>query len=229
MNTQTDLSIIHLVMNASLLVQLVMLLLLGLSFISWWYIFHKFFVIRIARRRTEEFERSFRNLQSGADLNSLLQSAANHGHHAGSLEKICLSGFREFSRLRRQSQHNMAAIMDGVQRAMKATYQREMEHIESHLNFLATVGSVSPYIGLFGTVWGIMNSFRGLANVNQATLANVAPGIAEALVATAIGLFAAIPAVIAYNHYVRDVDSLAGRFESQMEEFQNLLQRIVPV
>jgi biopolymer transport protein TolQ len=116
--------------------------------------------------------------------------------------------------------------MDGVRRAMRATYQREMDQVESHLNFLATVGSVSPYIGLFGTVWGIMNSFRGLANVGQATLANVAPGIAEALIATAIGLFAAIPAVIAYNHFSRDVDRLANRFESQMEEFQNLLQRI---
>ncbi|MCW5624983.1 MAG: protein TolQ [Burkholderiales bacterium] len=223
-----DLSILHLVTNASLPVQLVMVLLLGLSFVSWWFIFHKFFVIRRVRAATETFERNFRNLQGTHDLNALLQGATTDGERAGSLERICHSGFREFARLRRQSGQSMSSIMDGVRRAQRATFQREMEEVEAHLNFLATVGSVSPYIGLFGTVWGIMNSFRGLANVSQATLGTVAPGIAEALVATAIGLFAAIPAVIAYNHFVRHTDRLANRFESQMEEFQNLLQRLGP-
>ncbi|MBK8015433.1 MAG: protein TolQ [Betaproteobacteria bacterium] len=225
MNFTTDLSIVHLVTNASFTVQLVMLLLLVLSLFSWLFIFQKMFGIRAAKLQTEEFEKAFRNAQTSADLNALLQKAANHGAKASSIERICLAGYREFARLRRQPGQSTAGVMDGVRRAMRATYQREMDHIEAYLNFLATVGSVSPYIGLFGTVWGIMNSFRGLANVGQATLANVAPGIAEALVATAIGLFAAIPAVIAYNHYARDVDRLANRFESQMEEFQNLLLR----
>jgi len=228
MNGSTDLSIVHLALNASLLVQLVMAVLLGISFVSWLFIFHKMFSIRSAKRKTEDFERRFRNAQTAQDLNGLLQAAANQGAHAGSLEKICLAGFREFWRLRRQAGQTTPVIMDGARRAMRATYQREMDGIESHLNFLASAGSVSPYIGLFGTVWGIMNSFRGLANVHQATLAAVAPGIAEALVATAIGLFAAIPAVIAYNHYIRDVDRLATRFESFMEEFSNLLQRQPP-
>jgi biopolymer transport protein TolQ len=122
----------------------------------------------------------------------------------------------------------VAAVMEGVRRAMRATYQREVDMLESHLAFLATVGSVSPYVGLFGTVWGIMNAFRGLANVGQATLAHVAPGIAEALIATAMGLFAAIPAVVAYNRYARDLDRLAIRFDSFMEEYSNILQRQVP-
>lgn len=226
MKFTTDLSVVHLFSNASLAVQLVMLLLLVGSLFSWIFIFQKIIMIRSTRAQTDEFEKAFRGLQTGADLNDLLQTAANHGNRAGTLERICLAGYREFARLRRQSGLSSATVMDGVRRAMRATYQREMDAVESHLNFLATVGSVSPYIGLFGTVWGIMNSFRGLANVGQATLASVAPGIAEALIATAIGLFAAIPAVIAYNHFTRDVDRLANRFESQMEEFQNLLQRI---
>ncbi len=225
MNFTTDLSIVHLIASASMTVQLVMLLLLVLSLFSWVFIFQKMFGIRAARIQTEEFEKAFRNAQTSADMNALLQKAANHGSKAASIERICLAGYREFARLRRQPGQSTAAVMDGVRRAMRATYQREMDHIEAYLNFLATVGSVSPYIGLFGTVWGIMHSFRGLANVGQATLASVAPGIAEALIATAIGLFAAIPAVIAYNHYARDVDRLANRFESQMEEFQNLLLR----
>jgi biopolymer transport protein TolQ len=225
MNFTTDLSIIHLIASASMTVQLVMLLLLVLSLFSWVFIFQKMFGIRAARIQTEEFEKAFRNAQTSADMNALLQKAANNGGKAASIERICLAGYREFARLRRQPGQSTAAVMDGVRRAMRATYQREMDHIEAYLNFLATVGSVSPYIGLFGTVWGIMHSFRGLANVGQATLASVAPGIAEALIATAIGLFAAIPAVIAYNHYARDVDRLANRFESQMEEFQNLLLR----
>jgi biopolymer transport protein TolQ len=141
------------------------------------------------------------------------------------MERIFEAGYREFTKLRKQPGQDIAPVMEGTRRAMKATYQRELEFMESHLSFLASVGSVSPYVGLFGTVWGIMNSFRGLANVAQATLAQVAPGIAEALVATAMGLFAAIPAVVAYNRFAGDVNRLATRFESFIEEFSNILQR----
>ncbi|OPZ06141.1 MAG: Biopolymer transport protein ExbB [Alphaproteobacteria bacterium ADurb.BinA305] len=141
------------------------------------------------------------------------------------MERIFEAGFREFTKLRGQKNLDPKDIVDGSRRAMRATYQREMDALESHLAFLASVGSVSPYIGLFGTVWGIMHAFRGLSNVASATLAAVAPGIAEALVATAIGLFAAIPAVVAYNRFAHDVDRLAVRFESFIEEFSNILQR----
>jgi biopolymer transport protein TolQ len=222
MNATQDLSFISLIGNASVLVQLVMLLLLVVSMISWWFIFRKMFVVRDAMRRTDQFERSF---WSGADLGTLYQGAAGARTNAGSMERIFESGFREFVKLRKQTGTNLAVLMDGTRRAMRATYQREMDHLESHLSFLATVGSVSPYVGLFGTVWGIMNAFRGLANVGQATLAHVAPGIAEALVATAMGLFAAIPAVIAFNHFVRHIERLSIRFDSFMEEFSNILQR----
>ena len=208
--------------NASVLVQLVMALLLLVSLISWWFIFRKMFVIRDAVRRTDQFERSF---WSGADLGTLYQQAAGSRHNAGSMERIFEAGFREFVKLRKQTGTNLAVLMDGTRRAMRATYQREMDHLESHLSFLASTGSVSPYVGLFGTVWGIMHSFRSLANVQQATLAQVAPGIAEALIATTIGLFAAIPAVVAYNRYSHDIDRLANRFESFMEEFSNILHR----
>ena len=222
MNVTQDLSFLSLVGNASILVQLVMALLLFMSLASWWFIFRKMFVVRQALRRTEQFERSF---WSGIDLGTLYQTAASGRETAGSLERIFESGFREFVKLRKQPGLSLSVLMDGTRRAMRATYQREMDYLESHLSFLATVGSVSPYIGLFGTVWGIMNAFRGLANVGQATLAHVAPGIAEALVATAMGLFAAIPAVVAFNHYVRDIERLATRFDSFMEEFSNILQR----
>ncbi|HLQ00810.1 MAG TPA: MotA/TolQ/ExbB proton channel family protein, partial [Burkholderiales bacterium] len=152
--------------------------------------------------------------------------AVNHRHSTGSLERIFEAGFREFAKLRGQrGTADPSVMVDGARRAMRATYQREMDRLESNLAFLASVGSVSPYVGLLGTVWGIMHAFRGLANVAQATLAAVAPGIAEALVATAIGLFAAIPAVVAYNRFSHDVDRLAVRFESFMEEFSNILQR----
>jgi biopolymer transport protein TolQ len=197
-------------------------LLLVVSLVSWWFIFRKMFVVRDAFRRTDQFERSF---WSGADLGTLFQAATTARHNAGSMERIFESGFREFVKLRKQSSTNLAVLMDGTRRAMRATYQRELDHLEAHLSFLATVGSVSPYVGLLGTVWGIMNAFRGLANVGQATLAHVAPGIAEALVATAMGLFAAIPAVIAFNHFVRHIERLSTRFESFMEEFSNILQR----
>lgn len=211
-----------LVGNASLAVQFVMGLLLAASFMSWWYIFLKMFTIRRASRMAEAFEKEF---WSGTDLHTLYKRAAQDWKQAGELERIFEAGFREFSKLKGQPGMDMGAVMDGARRAMRATYQREMDRLESNLAFLATVGSVSPYVGLFGTVWGIMNAFRGLSNVVQATLANVAPGIAEALIATAMGLFAAIPAVVAYNRYTHDIDRLATRFESFMEEFSNILQR----
>jgi biopolymer transport protein TolQ len=226
MNVSQDLSILELIWNASIIVQIVMLLLIVVSFMSWYFIFRKLFTIRVAGTQTEHFERDF---WSGSDLNALYQSAVNHRHSTGSLERIFEAGFREFVKIRTQraatTMSDPAALVDGARRAMRATYQREMDRLEAHLAFLASVGSVSPYVGLLGTVWGIMHAFRGLSNVQQATLAAVAPGIAEALVATAIGLFAAIPAVVAYNRFSHDVDRLAVRFESFMEEFSNILHR----
>jgi biopolymer transport protein TolQ len=222
MNVTQDLSIIQLVLEASLVVKLVMGLLTVVSLMSWYWIFRKWFAIREARARTERFERDF---WSGGDLNTLYQSAVNDRHHTGALERIFEAGYREFTKLRGQKTLDPGTVIDGVRRAMRATYQRETDDLEAHLAFLASVGSVSPYVGLFGTVWGIMHSFRGLASMSTATLAAVAPGIAEALVATAIGLFAAIPAVVAYNRFAHDVDRIAVRFESFMEEFSNILQR----
>ena len=221
MNLTQDLSILELVINASLVVKLILALLVFVSFMSWYWIFRKWFALRDARARTDQFERDF---WSGGDLNSLYQSAANDRHGTGALERIFEAGYREFNKLRGQKLDPATAV-DSARRAMRATYQRETDMLESHLAFLASVGSVSPYVGLFGTVWGIMHAFRGLANVSSATLAQVAPGIAEALVATAIGLFAAIPAVVAYNRYAHDVDRISVRFESFMEEFSNILQR----
>ena len=222
MNVSQDLSILHLILNASAVVQVVMVLLAAVSFLSWYYIFRKLFALRLARTQTEQFERDF---WSGGDLTNLYHSAVNNRHGTGSMERIFEAGFREFTMLRSQKNLDAKDIVDGSRRAMRATYQREVDNIDSHLAFLASVGSVSPYVGLFGTVWGIMHSFRGLANVGQATLSAVAPGIAEALVATAIGLFAAIPAVLAYNRFAHDIDRLSTRFESFMEEFSNILQR----
>ncbi|MCL2345912.1 MAG: protein TolQ [Desulfobulbus sp.] len=222
MNVTQDLSILHLILDASAVVQVVMALLLIVSVMSWYYIFMKWFAVRQARAKTDDFERDF---WSGGDLNALFQGAAADRHHSGSMERIFASGFREFTKLRGQKNLDAKDVVDGSRRAMRATYQREMDALEAHLAFLASVGSVSPYVGLFGTVWGIMHAFRGLANVGQATLASVAPGIAEALVATAIGLFAAIPAVLAYNRFSHEIDRLATRYESFMEEFSNILQR----
>jgi biopolymer transport protein TolQ len=222
LNVTQDLSLISLISNASFVVKLVIGLLLAMSLASWWFIFRKGFVVRDARRKAEDFERTF---WSGSDLNSLFQAIVSSRRPSGSMERIFEAGFREFVKLRKQTTLAVASVMDGTRRAMRASYQREMEYLDKHLAFLATVGSVSPYIGLLGTVWGIMNAFRGLANVHQATLAQVAPGIAEALIATAIGLFAAIPAVVAFNYYAREIDSLSTRFESFMEEFSNILQR----
>jgi len=217
-----DLSVISLIANASVLVQLVMAGLLLASLFSWYYIFRKVFAFRRANSQTDQFEKDF---WSGGNLDELYQAAVNARHSACSMERIFESGYREFAKLRRQPGQDIASVMDGTRRAMRATYQRELESLESHLSFLASVGSVSPYVGLFGTVWGIMNAFRGLANVSQATLAHVAPGIAEALIATAMGLFAAIPAVVAYNRFAGDVNQLATRLDSFMEEFSNILQR----
>ena len=217
-----DMSLLNLISSASLPVQLVMAVLLIASFMSWWYIFRKLFTIREEIKLSDEFEHIF---WKGSDLNELYQGVVNARYSAGSMERIFESGFREFIKHNRQSGTDVGAVMDGTRRAMRATYQREMDRLDSHLAFLATVGSVSPYIGLFGTVWGIMNSFRGLSNVTQATIAHVAPGIAEALIATAMGLFAAIPAVIAYNRYAHNIDRLSTRFESFMEELSNVLQR----
>jgi biopolymer transport protein TolQ len=222
LNVTQDLSLITLISNASFLVKLVVGLLLVMSLMSWWFIFRKAFIVRDARRKAEDFERTF---WSGSDLNSLFQAIVSSRRPSGSMERIFEAGFREFVKLRKQTTLAVASVMDGTRRAMRASYQRELEYLDKHLSFLATVGSVSPYIGLLGTVWGIMSAFRGLANVHQATLAQVAPGIAEALIATAIGLFAAIPAVVAFNYYAREIDSLSTRFESFMEEFSNILQR----
>lgn len=222
MNITQDLSILELVVNASLVVKLILALLASVSFMSWYYIFRKWFALRDARARTDRFERDF---WSGGDLNSLYQSAVNDRHSTGAMERIFEAGYREFNKLRGQKTLEPATVVDSARRAMRATFQRETDDLESHLAFLASVGSVSPYVGLLGTVWGIMHAFRGLANVSSATLAQVAPGIAEALVATAIGLFAAIPAVVAYNRYAHDVDRISVRFESFMEEFSNILQR----
>jgi biopolymer transport protein TolQ len=222
MNVTQDLSIIQLVLEASLVVKLVMGLLTVVSLMSWYYIFRKWFALRDARVKTDRFERDF---WSGGDLNTLYQSAVNDRHNTGALERIFEAGYREFTKLRGQKTLDPGTVIDGVRRAMRATYQREIDDLESHLAFLASVGSVSPYVGLFGTVWGIMHSFRGLASMSSATLAAVAPGIAEALVATAIGLFAAIPAVVAYNRFAHNVDRIAVRFESFTEEFSNILQR----
>jgi biopolymer transport protein TolQ len=217
-----DLTILAMIVNASIVVKAVMAILVLASIFSWTYIFMKVFSLRRAQRQAETFEREF---WGGADLVGLYQRAASGRYVAAGMERIFEAGFKEFLKLKGRSGADVTALMDGTRRAMKATLQREVDALESHLSFLATVGSVSPYIGLFGTVWGIMNAFRGLSNVAQATLAQVAPGIAEALVATAIGLFAAIPAVIAYNRFAHDIDRLAGRYESFMEELTNILQR----
>jgi biopolymer transport protein TolQ len=224
MNAAPDLSFISLIGNAHLIVQLIMALLLVVSLVSWTYIFRKMFAISAARRQTEQFERSF---WAGGNLHTLHQSASSQRDQSGALARIFDAGMGEFIKGKQASRDalDMGAVLDGARRAMRAAFQRELDSLDTHLNFLASVGSVSPYVGLLGTVWGIMNAFRGLANVQQATLAAVAPGIAEALIATAIGLFAAIPAVVAYNRFTHDIDRLAIRFESFVEEFSNILQR----
>jgi biopolymer transport protein TolQ len=227
MNVTQDLSFFALIANAHLIVQLIMALLVAISLISWTYIFRKMFAVRAARKQTGEFERTF---WAGGNLHALHQSAGSNREQSGALARIFEAGMGEFIKGKAafaasREQLDVGVVLDGARRAMRAAFQREMDALDSHLAFLASVGSVSPYIGLLGTVWGIMNAFRGLANVQQATLAAVAPGIAEALIATAIGLFAAIPAVVAYNRFSHDIDRLAIRFESFVEEFSNILQR----
>lgn len=221
MTPTANLSVLTLVLEASLPVQLVMLLLVIVSVMSWTVIFKKWQSIGRASKDTAFFEKTF---WSGGELLSLKQQTEN-GSLPGPLARIFESGMREFLKSREGLLSDAAVAVDGARRAMRAALQRELDALERNLPFLASVGSVSPYVGLFGTVWGIMHAFAGLANVQQATLASVAPGIAEALVATAIGLFAAIPAVVAYNRYATDVDRLSIRFESFIEEFSNILQR----
>jgi biopolymer transport protein TolQ len=222
MNFTQDLSILELFLNASGVVQAIMTLLLCVSLASWFYIFAKWFAVRSSQREAERFEQDF---WQGGDLKRLYEKAVTNHDHSGSMERIFEAGFQEFRRIKALKDSEPSDVIDAARRAMRATYQREQDLLEAHLSFLASVGSVSPYIGLFGTVWGIMHAFRALGNVSQATLSAVAPGIAEALVATAIGLFAAIPAVLAYNRFSHDIDRLAIRHESFMEEFSNILRR----
>ena len=216
-----DLSIFTLVLQASLVVQVVMAGLMITSLASWTVIFGKLFGLRKIRADNEAFERDF---WAGKNLNELYADAAKKSA-AAPMERIFASGMREFLKLRERKLTDAGSLLDGARRAMRASLHREMDTIESNLSFLASVGSVSPYVGLFGTVWGIMHAFIGLSNLTQVTLATVAPGIAEALVATAIGLFAAIPAVIAYNRFARDIDRIAIQLETFIEEFSNILHR----
>ena len=217
-----DMSIISLVLHASFVVQIVMAILLTISVASWAAIFRKLTAIKRIQNLNEEFERVF---WSGTSLNELFSSASQNAKQAGPMERIFASGMREYQKLRERRISDAGTLLDGARRAMRASFQRELDAAESQLSFLASVGSVSPYVSLFGTVWGIMHAFTGLANLQQVTLATVAPGIAEALVATAIGLFAAIPAVVAYNRFARDIDRVAIKLETFIEEFSNILQR----
>lgn len=221
MNSQ-NMSILALVLHASWVVQLVMLLLLGVSIASWGTIFRKLITVRRVKTLNEDFEREF---WSGTSLNDLYASAAQNARQGGPMERIFASGMREYQKLRERRISDPGTLLDGARRAMRASLQREMDVIESGLSLLASVGSVSPYVGLFGTVWGIMHAFTGFAGMEQVTLATVAPGIAEALVATAIGLFAAIPAVLAYNRFAHDIDRVTLQQETFIEEFSNILQR----
>lgn len=222
MPTSTDLSFLHLILNASLLVQLVMLSLVVISFVSWTMIFSKHVILKQAKNRADTFEDQFWSLE---DLVPLYNRASKHRKSITGMEKIFEAGFKEFGRLRGRENTQAGAVLDGAQRAMRIAMNKEIDVLETNLSFLATVGSTSPYIGLFGTVWGIMNSFRALGNVQQASISLVAPGIAEALIATAMGLFAAIPAVIAYNRYSNDVERLVSRYDIFMEEFSSILHR----
>jgi len=217
-----DLSLVHLVTGASFLVQMVLLLLLLVSIASWTLIFRKWRDLKLARASLDDFESRF---WSGTDLDALHRQVTSKPEYITGAAGIFEAGFRTFLRLRQKDNIGPREILEGVQRNMRIALNREVDNLEMHLQFLATVGSTSPYIGLFGTVWGIMNSFRSLGSVHQATLALVAPGIAEALIATAMGLFAAIPAVISYNRYVNDVGRLINHYENFLEEFSSILQR----
>ncbi|MEO7244291.1 MAG: protein TolQ [Rubrivivax sp.] len=215
-----DLSIVSLILHASFVVQFVMAGLMLVSLASWSVIFGKLFSLKRVRAGNDEFEREFWSGRSLTEMNQEVGARAD----GPPMARIFASGMREFMKLRERHLDGPAQL-DGARRAMRASYQRELDTLESHLSFLASVGSVSPYVGLFGTVWGIMHAFVGLSNLQQVTLATVAPGIAEALVATAIGLFAAIPAVVAYNRFAREIDRTAIRLETFIEEFLNILQR----
>lgn len=221
-----DMSILTLVLNASIIVQFVMLLLVVVSVSSWAAIFQKLFSLKEIKSYNDDFERQF---WSGTSLNDLFSAAKIHAKEGGPMERIFASGMREYQKLREKRIADTPTLMDGARRAMRASFQREMDIIENRMSFLASVGSVSPYVGLFGTVWGIMHAFTGLSSLQQVTLSTVAPGIAEALVATAIGLFAAIPAVVAYNRFARDIDRISIRLDNFTEEFSNILQRNVSV
>jgi biopolymer transport protein TolQ len=221
----TDLSIWTLVLDASPIVQAVMVLLLAASVLSWAIIFKKSRVISRSRRQADRFETAF---WSGGDLSTLYRSIETKGRAGTGEQSIFESGFGEFSRLRQQGLAS-EPLLEGARRAMRVAQMRELDRLERNLAMLATVGSTSPYVGLFGTVWGIMNAFHNLGNAQQATLAAVAPGIAEALIATAIGLFAAIPAVVAYNRFADQVSRLELRFDTFVEEFSTILQRHGPI
>ena len=222
---EEQLSLIGLVLQATITVQLVMAILFMASMLSWYMIVQRFIYFRSARNEMYEFEERF---WSGIDLSQLYREGnerASDGHSAFGMESIFRAGFKEFSRLAQQGEMDSEAMIEGSRRAMRVATMREEERLERHLAFLASVGSTSPYIGLFGTVWGIMNSFRGLANATQATLATVAPGISEALIATAMGLFAAIPAVMAYNRFASRVDVFTNRYDTFVDEFSSILYR----
>lgn len=217
-----DMSILSLVMSASFVVQFVLLILLAASFASWNIIFTKRRLIRRTKSASDDFEASF---WSGGDLNTLYRSASRQKGGSSGMASIFESGFREFNRVSQQGDVEPDKVVEECRRAMRVSQMREVDKLEQSLATLASIGSTSPYVGLFGTVWGIMNSFQALGNVQSATLAMVAPGIAEALIATAMGLFAAIPAVIAYNRYADKVVRLEIRYDGFMEEFSSILQR----
>ena len=219
-----DFSVIQLMLEATWVVQAVVLLLILASVLSWAAIFRKGLLLRRVQRLSDEFERDF---WSGGQLNELYQTALQRAAQASPTERIFASGMREFYKLRDRRVSQADALLDGARRAMRASLQREVDALEANMSFLGSVGSVAPYVGLFGTVWGIMHAFTGIGAMAQVTLAVVAPGIAEALVATAISLFAAIPAVVAYNRFAHDIDRAANRMESFIDEFSNILQRNV--
>jgi biopolymer transport protein TolQ len=219
---QNEMSFLHLVLGASPVVQLVMLALLSASLASWTMIFDRYKTLKRFRLEADYFEDRF---WSGRELSELYREVSREEGHAKGMANIFREGFREFAKQKEHKGIAPMAVVEGSQRVMKVTMNREIERLETYLAFLATVGSISPYIGLFGTVWGIMNAFIALGNVKQATLSMVAPGIAEALIATAIGLFAAIPAVVAYNRFSNDVERLEARYEGFLDEFTTILQR----
>jgi len=222
MGVSTDLSIFRLMLDASIVVQLVMLLLVLTSLFSWTLIFVKGLTFKRSRQAADQFERRF---WSGAELGELYKRVSARRGKVTGMESIFESGFREYVHLHKQGNVDPMSVLEGAQRAMRVALNREIEELEMHLSFLATVGSTSPYVGLFGTVWGIMNSFQAIGQMQHATISAVAPGISEALVATAMGLFAAIPAVIGYNRYSNDLERLVARYDIFVEEFSTILQR----